>query len=265
MDAPARENPRLANDGGRAPVRYADRVRNQSNAANDPGQSTESPDSSRVDVARDAAASKPRPSRRRTWYRGKVGAGMAIGAGAAIFAIGVWIAFGLGFSRARPEFPLNRAIGLDSIPQITYQTGDTGWFRLEGEGWDPNFEQYGNVAEDSEARCILHWRTGHLGGGQIGTRIGATDFEASRFLLRSLSLNPNEATTLNLTATNNTRFELLFGIRNDDQISTGHAVRAFSASNHMIVFTIMCDRQGAVTPALMNDALLGVQLEISPV
>lgn len=150
-------------------------------------------------------------------------------------------------------------------PTITYDGTETGWFRLEGEGWDPRREVYGNVAKGDEAHCILEWRTSHIGGGQIGTRLGETDAEASSFLLRSLALNPEESTSLNLRATNNSRIELMFAVRDDEAFSTGHAVRAFSASNHMLVFTIMCDRQGAVTPSLINDTLQGVRIELMTV
>lgn len=196
---------------------------------------------------------------------GRRNAWLAIGAGAVIFAIGVWIAFALGFTRMRPEFPIDRSVGLLQVPTITYNGAETGWFRLEGEGWDPSREQYGNVAEGDEARCIFAWRTAFIGGAQIGTRLGATDYEATRFLLRSFAIDPDSATKLNLTAANNTRFELLFANYNDTNVSIGHAARAFSASNHMLVFTIMCDRHGAVTPALMNDTLAGVRIELATV
>ena len=191
-----------------------------------------------------------------------VRAGLGLGIAAVLFAFGVCIAFSLGFSRMRPEFPLDRPVGLVATPSVTFSGAKIGWFRLEGEGWDPSREQYGNIAEGDEAHCVFNWRTSRIGGGQIGTRIGSTDYEASRFLLRSHGVEPDEATSLYLHTDNNARIEVLFASRDDNDISTGHAVRAFSGSNHVVVFTIMCDRSESVTPALMNDALAGAKIEL---
>lgn len=197
--------------------------------------------------------------------RRRVGTGFIVAAGVVIFALVVWLAFSLGFSRLRADLDIEMKTAVEDIPKVQFDGANQGWELMnpDAEGEAP---QYLNVTEREDTPCMFSWQAGRYDDDIVDVPNDLNDKGASEFIIGQLGYTDVDPATVRVETTGELTVELIYAQQAmEDGVTVASAVRAFTGSHHYVVFFLTCDDPSALNPGLMMSVFDDTKLDIAPV
>lgn len=195
--------------------------------------------------------------------RWKFGAGAAIVACAAVFSLLVWAAFYLGFERMQADLVISKKTQLEAEPVITFDAEDQGWTLVRPAnarlGTGP---EYGNISAPIDAMCVFTWKTEQLDDPRI---LDAENDElATLTTLEDKGFETNDHGIVRLVSDSGQSLELVYTNKNTGSgLDKVVAARTFAGSGNYVDFTMKCERTGELNQELLQDTLLGVEIDFA--
>lgn len=196
----------------------------------------------------------------------RIGTGFGIGIGVIVFSLVVWLAFSLGFSRLEADLTIEMKTALEATPEVRFDAMNSGWERVQLEGDDESSPQYVNVTEAEDTPCMFSWQVGRYDSELLDVPDDMHDLAASEQLLDQLGYTGFDATAVQVETTGELTVELIYAQQEmEGDVTVATAARAFTGSQHYVVFFLTCDDANALNPGLMMSVFDDVKLDISPV
>lgn len=195
--------------------------------------------------------------------RRKIGArAAAVVAGTVIFSLLVWAAFYLGFERMQADLVISHKTELTADPIVQFDAEDQGWTLVRPANTrSETGPEYGNISSAIDAMCVFTWTAGKFDDSRILD--AETDEAATLSLLEQQGHDTDRYGVVRLVSESGQSIELVYV---DKEATTGLdtvvAARTFAGSGDFLVFTMKCERTGELNREVLQDTLLGVEVNL---
>lgn len=186
-----------------------------------------------------------------------VATGITLGVGAAIFALLVWLSFWVGFERLRPDLGLDSIVSLAASPEVEFDAEAAGWELVAGADPTTGFgPQYAQAVRADEPVCVISWQSGSLGANSVNLTGLATDLEGTQAVLDAAGMQSEGTERVRVMTEAGETLEMLYVPQvRADGLDSASAARAFVGSEHYLVFTLVCEAGGDLSPERMYTVL----------
>lgn len=192
---------------------------------------------------------------------------LAVGIGALVFGLVVWLAFWLGFERMRPDLGLDSAVALATTPEVAIGDETLGWELTDpGDPAAGRGPQYANTGTGELEICVLTWQVGTVSSGAVDADAARNDLEVTRAVLAAAGLPSEGGERVQVRTDEDATLELLFLPQHrDDGLDSVSASRAFLGSMHFVIISLICEPGADLSPQRMNAELGGLVVELDAI